>query len=222
VDVVSAFDACLHSVWLLPVLAVMIAADGPAPVLPSETLLVSALAAAFGTGDVVGVVGLLTAALIGSIVGDLLIFGLGRSSHRFLPRAAHAECSLSRWARANLFRRPVVVLVGARMLPAGRLVGSAAAGRVGLPVRRYLPGSLASSTVWCLYMLSIGLLLGPFVGGNPLMSLAAGAVMAVVTAGGFALAQRVRTALRTRAARPAAAPATVPTGVLEPLPAPAR
>ena len=29
-DVVSAFDACLHSVWLLPVLAVMIAADGPA------------------------------------------------------------------------------------------------------------------------------------------------------------------------------------------------
>lgn len=216
-DIVSAFDACLHSVWLLPVLAVMIAADGPAPVLPSETLLMSALAAAFGIGDVAGIVGLVIAALIGSIVGDLLIFGLGRSSNRFLPRAAHAEGTLSRWARANLFRRPLVVLVGARMLPAGRLVGSAAAGRVSLPLRTFVPGSLASSTVWCFYMLTIGLLLGPIVGGNPLMSLAAGAVMAVVTAGGFALAQRVRTALRARAARPAA---LVPSP--EPVPAPAR
>jgi len=41
-------------------------------------------------------------------------------------------------------------------------------------------------------MLAIGMALGPIVGGNPLLSLAAGAVMAVVTAGGFALVQRLR------------------------------
>lgn len=216
-DIVSAFDACLHSVWLLPVLAVMIAIDGPAPVLPSETLLMSAMAAAFGIGDVAGIVGLLVAALIGSVVGDLVVFGLGRSSHRFLPRAAHAECTLSRWARANLFRRPVVVLVGARMLPGGRLVGSAAAGRVSLPLRRFLPGSLASSTVWCLYMLAIGLVLGPIVGSNPLMVLGAGVVMAVVTAGGFAIGQRVWTVMRARSVQ-----RTAPILTPEPVPAPAR
>ena len=56
VDLVRLFDACLHSLWLLPVLAVMIAADGPVPVLPSETILMCAAAAAFGIHDVRGIV----------------------------------------------------------------------------------------------------------------------------------------------------------------------
>jgi membrane-associated protein len=199
VDLVRLFDVCLHSLWLLPVLAVMIAADGPVPVLPSETLLMSAAAAAFGVGDVRGIVGLFVAALVGSVAGDLLVFALGRSSNRLLPAAAHAECGLAHWVRAKLLHRPVVALVGARMLPAGRLISTAAAGRVGLPMQTFLRGSLASSAVWSVYMLTVGMLLGPIVGGNPVLSLAAGVVMAVLTAGGFALVTRLR-ARRRRAA----------------------
>jgi len=198
VDLVRLFDACLHSLWLLPVLAVMIAADGPVPVLPSETILMSAAAAAFGIHDVRGTVGLFVAALVGSIAGDLLAFWLGRSSNRLLPAAAHADCGLGHWVRANLFHRPVVALVGARLLPGGRLVSTAAAGRVGLPLRRFLPGSLVSSAVWSVYMLAVGMLLGPMVGGNPFLSLAAGVVMAVLTAGGFAVIQRLRARRRSR------------------------
>jgi membrane-associated protein len=220
VDLVRLFDTCLHSLWLLPVLAIMIAADGPVPVLPSETLLMSAVAAAFGVGDVRAIVGLFAAALVGSVAGDLLVFALGRSSNRFLPAAAHAECGLGHWVRANLLHRPVVALVGARMLPAGRLISTAAAGRVGLPVSAFLLGSVASSAVWSVYMLTIGMLLGPIVGGNPFLSLAAGVVMAVVTAGGFALVSRLR-ARRRRAAPavPVAAPPAAP--VLSPEPVPA-
>ncbi len=210
-DLVRLFEVCLHSVWLLPVLVVMIGVDGPLPVLPSETILMSAAASAFGTDDVQGAVGLLAAALAGSVAGDLLTFWLGRSSNRLLPAAAHAEGGLSGWVRANLHHRPVVALVGARLVPGGRLVSTAAAGRVGLPLHRFLPGSVASSAVWSLYMLGISMLLGPIVGGNPLLSLAAGLVMAVLTAGAFALVQRLR-ARRRRAARPA---------VLVPEPAPA-
>jgi membrane-associated protein len=217
VDIVRLFDICLHSLWLLPVLAVMIAADGPVPVLPSETLLMSAAAAAFGIGDARGIVGLFAAALLGSVVGDGVAFWLGRSSNRLLPAAAQAESALTRWVRANLHRRPVVALVGARLLPGGRLVSTAASGRVGLPVRRFLPGSLASSAVWSVYMLLIGMLLGPIVGGNPFLSLAAGAVMAVLTAGGFALVQRVRAwrrpALPAVAEGPVAAPRAAVPGV---------
>jgi membrane protein DedA with SNARE-associated domain len=202
VEFIAAFDVVLHSVWLLPVLVVLIAIDAPFPVLPSETLLMSAAAAAFGVGDFVAVAGLFVAALIGSALGDLVNFGLGRSSNRLLP--AHAECGLSRWVRANLLHRPGVVLVGARFLPGGRLVSTAAAGRVGLPLLRFLPSTIASSAVWSLYMLVVGLLLGPIVGDDPLLSLAAGAVIAVLTAGGFALAQRIRA--RVRPAPAAAAP----------------
>jgi len=216
VDLVRLFDLCLHSLWLLPVLAVMIAADGPMPVLPSETILMSAAAAAFGVHDPREIVGLFAASLVGSVAGDLLVFALGRSSNRFLPASAHAETGLAHWVRANMLSRPVVALVGARMLPGGRLVSTAAAGRVGLPLPTFVKGSVASSTLWSVYMLSISMMLGPIVGGNPLLSLAAGIVMAVVTAGGFAVVQRVRA--RRRAAVPAA-PATDATGAVPAAPA---
>jgi len=224
VDIVRLFDICLHSLWLLPVLAVMIAADGPVPVLPSETLLMSAAAAAFGIGDVRGIVGLFAAALVGSVAGDGVAFWLGRSSNRLLPAAAETESALTRWVRGNLHRRHVVVLVGARLLPGGRLVSTAASGRLGLPVRRFLPGSLASSAVWSVYMLLIGLLLGPIVGGNPFLSLGAGVVMAVLTAGGFALVQRVRARRRSLvlavvAPRVVAGPAVTPVASAEAVPA---
>lgn len=195
----------LHSPWLLPVLVALIAIDGPVPMLPSETVLMSAAAAAFGAHDVLGVVGLFAAALAGSVLGDLAVFGLGRSSNRVLPRAAGAESGLAAWVKANLFRRPVVALVGARFVPGGRLVSTAAAGRLGLPLRRLLVGSAVSSGLWSVYMLVIGFAVGPITGGNPLMCVAAGAVMAVVTAGAYAVASRIRARiLRRRSASVAA------------------
>ena len=57
----------------------MIAADGPVPVLPSETILMSAAAAAFGIHDVRGIIGLFAAAVVGSVAGDLFVFLLGRT-----------------------------------------------------------------------------------------------------------------------------------------------
>ncbi|MHA6795892.1 DedA family protein [Pseudonocardia bannensis] len=199
-DLVAAFDTVLHSVWLLPVLALLIAVDAPFPVLPSETLLMSAAAAAFGVGDMPAIAGLFLAALIGSLFGDLITFGLGRSSHRVLRGVTDSECGLSAWVRRNLFRRPEVALIGARFMPGGRLISTAAAGRVRLPLSRFLPGSLASSALWSIYMLVVGLLLGPIVGGNPLLSLAAGLVMAGLTAGGFEIGRRLRARRRATAA----------------------
>lgn len=195
----------LHSAWLLPVLTVLIAIDGPVPMLPSETLLMSAAASAFGSYDAVGILGLFAAALAGSVLGDLAVFGMGRSSTRVLPRAAEAETGLAAWVRSNMFRRPVVALVGARFVPGGRLVSTAAAGRLGLPLRRLLAGSVVSSALWSVYMLVIGLAVGPMTGGNPLLCIVAGAVMAVLTAGAYAVGSRIRTAvLRRRSPAPAA------------------
>lgn len=191
-DVMSFCEAALHSVWLLPALAVMIGADGPFPVLPSETLLMSASASAFGRRDGLAVAGLFVAALVGSVLGDLLVFGLGRSSHRLLTRTVDADHGLSLWVRRHLVLRPGVALIGARFVPGGRLLSTAAAGRFGLSLRRFLPWSVASSAAWSCYMLAVGMALGPLTGGNPLLSLLAGLVMAVVTAAAFAIVTRVR------------------------------
>lgn len=195
--VIAAFDAVLHSVWLLPVLVVLIALDGPFPVLPSETLLMSAAAAAFGTHDLAAVVGLFVASILGSVLGDVLVYSLGRSSNRIL-RGAEKNCGIGAWVRRNLHSRPEVSLVGARLVPGGRLVSTAAAGRVRLPLRRFLPATTASSAVWSLYMLLVGLALGPMTRGNPLLCLAAGIAMAILTGGGFELVRRIRGVVRRR------------------------
>jgi membrane-associated protein len=201
VDLMSGYGAFLHSHWMLPLLSAMIAIDAPFPVLPSETLLMSASALAFGEHRMLAVIALFVAALIGSAAGDLVTYGLGRSSHRVLSRSLDAGCGVSDWVTKHLHLRPGIALIGARFLPGGRLISTAAAGRYGLPLRRFLPWSLASSVAWSLYMLAVGLLLGPLTGGSPLLSLLAGAVMAALTAGLFGVARRIRGRRRSPATR---------------------
>jgi membrane protein DedA with SNARE-associated domain len=79
------------------------------------------------------------------------------------------------------------------MVPGGRLVSCAASGRFGLALRRFLPWSAVSSVVWSCYMLLVGLALGPVTGDSPLLCLAAGVGMALLTGGLFALVQWLRT-----------------------------
>jgi membrane-associated protein len=191
-DVLTVCDAVLRSSWLLPILVVMIAVDAPFPVLPSETILMSAATTAFGGGDAGMVFGLFVAALAGSVLGDAVVFWLGRCSHKLLSRTVDTECEVSAWVRRHMLRSPGIALVGARFVPGGRLVSTAAAGRFGLPVRRFLPWSIASSAAWSVYMLLIGLALGPVTGGDPLLSLFAGVGMAVLTAVGFAVMSKLR------------------------------
>jgi membrane-associated protein len=189
-DIVSGYGMLLHSVWLLPLLVVLITVDGPLPVLPSETLLMSATAVAAGTRNLPVLVALFLVAVLGSALGDLLVFGLGRGSSRLLRRTTGYECA--RWVRRHVVHRPGVALVGARFLPGGRLISTAAAGRFGLALPRFLRWSFASSTAWATYVLGIGLLLGPLTGGEPMLSLLAGGVIALLTAAGFAVARQVR------------------------------
>ncbi len=200
-DVVAGLTAAVQSGWVLPALPLMIAIDGPFPVLPSETVLMTAVALAFGARDAWMLVALFAVAVLGSVLGDLAVYGLGRSSHRLVSGAA--DSGLAAWMRRHLLARPGAALIGARFVPGGRLVSTAAAGRFGLPVRVFLPWSLASSVAWATYMLGIGRAIQPFTGGNPLLCLLAGGVVAVVTGGLFALARRL---VRGSAARSAAGP----------------
>jgi membrane protein DedA with SNARE-associated domain len=89
-------------------------------------------------------------------------------------------------------RRPAVTIVGARFVPAGRLVSTTAAGRYGLSLRRFLPCSVVSSALWAGYIMGVGLLLGPLTAGDPVRGLIAGIVLGGLTAGAFTLVDRLR------------------------------
>jgi membrane-associated protein len=183
--------ALLHSVYLLPVLLGMVVLDAPFPMVPSEAALMSAYGLAFGAHDWFLVAGLYVAAFTGAVLGDLLMWRLGRGSRR-MP----AENALTRWVAENIERRPGAVIVGARFLPGGRLVSTLAAGRYGMPVARFLPWSLLTSSAWALYMLLMGLVLAPLIGGDPLRGLVAGLAMAALVGGLVALVRRLRDGLR--------------------------
>lgn len=197
-DVVAGLTAVVHSGWLLPALPLMIAVDAPFPVFPSETLLMTAVAMAFTEHDTAMLFALFAVAVLGSAVGDLVVYGLGRSSHRLVHGSA--EGGLAAWMRRHLLARPGAALVGARFVPGGRLISTAAAGRFGLPVRLFLPWSLVSSAVWAGYMVGVGRVIEPMTGGNPLLCVLAGTVLAVLSGGLFALGRRI---VRLRRAAPA-------------------
>jgi membrane-associated protein len=188
----------LHTGWLVPVLALLVTLDGPFPVVPSEPLLMTASAVAIGSNDVPMTLGLLAAALVGSVAGDHLMFALGRTSRRV---AVPGDGGVGRWVRRNIAGRPAVTIVGARFVPGGRLLSTTAAGRYGLGLRRFLPCSLASSALWACYMMTVGLLLGPLTAGDPVRGLVAGILMGAVTGGTFALVSGLRA--RRAAARSA-------------------
>lgn len=207
-DVVAVLQAVVHSAWLLPVLVLMIAIDGPVPMLPSETLLMTAAAVAFTDGDVPLLAGLFVAAVVGSLAGDLLLHALGRTSNRLI--AGPSEGSGSGWVRRHVLTRPGTVLVGARFVPGGRLVSTAAAGRFGLPLRRFVPWSAASSAAWAAYMLVVGRVLEPITGGNPLLCVLGAGVLAVLTAGAFAVVRRIVRGRSGRARTDRPAPAEAP------------
>ena len=179
----------LHTGWLVPVLALLVTLDGPFPVVPSEPLLMTASAVAIGAQDVPLALALLAAAFAGSVAGDHLLFALGRTSRRV---SAPREGGIAGWVRRNVAHRPAATIVGARFVPGGRLVSTTAAGRYGVGLRRFLPCSLASSALWSVYIMGVGLLLGPFTDGDPLRGLVAGVAMGVLTGGTFALIDRLR------------------------------
>lgn len=208
-DVATVCATVVHSPWLPLALVVLVAADGPFPMVPSETILMTAYATAFGTGNLLVVGELAAAALLGCLLGDLIVYTFGRSTTRLLARHVDRAGPVAARVSTTMLHRPVVALVAARFVPSGRLLSTAIAGRVGVPLRRFVPGSLTSSSLWGAYMMVAGLLLGPVVGDNPLIGLAVGAGMAVVTGSAFGTVCKVRSARKASAAPAPAAPEPV-------------
>lgn len=185
----------LDSPWLLPLLTLAVICDGPMPFLPSEPVLFSATASALADGDRWRLAGLFGATLLGSLLGDGLLYGAGRSSHSVL-RGPRRDDGVGAWVRRHLHRRPILALVAARLVPGGRLASVSAAGRVRLPLSAFLPATLLGSFVWTSWMTGIGMLVGPFTRGDPLLSVLAGLLLAVLVAGTAGVARRIVRARR--------------------------
>lgn len=167
------------------------------PLAPTEAVLIGAgvLAAA---GEVPLYLVVLIAA-VGCLASDLINFGAGRrlgmKALAKVNRNSRARAMVV-WTADQLAARGETVLIAARFLPAGGIVGALLTGALRWPLRRFLPVAAAGSALWSLYPATVG-----YVGGQLVeevwlaMLLSVGAATVISIPIGMAI--RARNASRT-------------------------
>jgi membrane protein DedA with SNARE-associated domain len=197
IDTVNAFIAAVVSTpWVPIVIVLAVLIDAFFPLVPSESMVIAAAAAAVSVGQP-NIALVVACAAAGAIAGDNLTFAIGRGvgSDRFAwmrrPRIRAALHSAGR----GVARRPAVFLMSARYVPVGRVAVNLVAGASGFPRRRFFLLSVLAGASWAGYSVAIGLAAGHLLHGNALLG------MLVGIAGGLASGVIVDQAMRLVARR---------------------
>jgi membrane-associated protein len=149
------------SVWTYAMVAAVSAIDAVFPVVPADAAVVTAaVLAAQGSLSIV-LVG--AAGLVGATAGDNVSYFLGaklgsRAARRMF-RGEEARRRLD-WARDQVGRRGVTLVVAARFVPGGRTATTFAAGTLDLRWRRFLIADFVGAFGWAALTSMIGYLGG--------------------------------------------------------------
>jgi membrane-associated protein len=178
--IMEVLETAVTSPWFYVALFAVAAVDGFFPVVPSESMVITAgVYAASGRPDLTLVVVL---AALGAFTGDHVSYLVGRRAGGRLVRGLrpgtrrHAAFG---WARATMAERGGLILVVARYVPGGRTAVTLTMGAVGYPLRSFSLFAAVAAVSWGLY----GALLG-YVGGvafedDPLKGVAVGLGLAL-------------------------------------------
>jgi membrane protein DedA with SNARE-associated domain len=202
----SLVDLASASAWTYVVVFAFAALDAVAPIVPSETLVVSSAALAASGRLSLAIV--LLAAAVGALLGDNVAYLLGRLLSARLRRWLAASPSRKKRttdAERQLRTRGPTIIVVSRFIPGGRTATMFAAGMLEMDWRRFAVLDLAAATVWALYGGSIGFFGGAAFEDEPLVgvafALALAALLGVAIEAGRRLRRRRRSSPARRARR---------------------
>jgi membrane-associated protein len=192
-------DGLAASPWLLPALFGLVVGDAFLVILPSETAVV-ALGALSATTDAPSVGAIVPVAAAGAVVGDALCYLIGRriGLDRWRWQREGRVATAHERVRVGVHRRTAVLVFTARYVPFARIAVNLAAGAGRVPLRRYLPLSLAAGIAWAGYNVAIGAIVGSIVRDTPLVAVAVSIPIAIVI--GLVIDRSVAS-LDTRASR---------------------
>ncbi len=155
----SLVELLTGSPWTYVAVLGSIAGSAVFPLLPSESMIVTAGVLA-GTGELQLPLVMLAGA-IGAFLGDTAGYWLGRGAGqraiRLVVRGEKGRRSLQ-WAERALTRRGGPLVVVGRFIPGGRTAVSVAAGALTYPWPRYAVFAGIGSVAWALYGSLIGFL----------------------------------------------------------------
>lgn len=185
------------SPWLVVVLFAVTVIDGFFPPVPSEAVLVAAIAATTATGASPTIALLCIVAAIGALVGDNIAYSIGRAVGTTRFRWMRGQRVSAAFTRAGhgLSDRGAPLILGARYVPVGRVAVNMSAGALRFPWRRFLPLSAIAAASWAIYSTLIGLVAGRWLAGQPLLSSVIGVGFAVMIG---VIIDRISTTRRTR------------------------
>jgi membrane protein DedA with SNARE-associated domain len=182
--ILNLLDGAMTSPWIYAALFALAAIDGFLPLVPSETLAISAgVYAAAGDTTLVAVI---AAAALGAFAGDHISYLTGR---RFGRRLVDGAAPGSRraagfgWARGQLAERGGSILIVCRYIPGARTATTLTAGAVGHRLRSFSTFDAIAALSWGAYTALVGYVGGTAFEDNPLMGVGVGLGIALGLAG---------------------------------------
>lgn len=170
-----AHDA-MASPWIYAVIFAVSALDAFFPIVPSETLVITA--GVFSASSGAPSIGLIILfAAVGAFIGDHISYAIGRFVGRpILDRAKPGSKRRQAfdWAAAALLERGGLVLVVARYIPGGRTAITLTMGALHYPLKNFAFFDTIAAVSWGFYSGLIGFIGGAAFEENPLMGLLLG------------------------------------------------
>ena len=179
--------------WAYGIVFLLAVLDALLPVVPSETVVITAgVVAAAGGLDLTLIV---AAAACGAFAGDNAAFFIGRrfggrATDRFF-RGEKARKSV-KWAESQLAERGGELIVVARFIPGGRTAVTLSAGTLGFPWRRFAAFDAAAALIWAGYATLLGYFGGKTFEGAAWKGLLMALGIAFVLAGATEAVRRYR------------------------------
>ena len=152
------FEQWVTSDWAYLAIFAVAAIDAFFPLVPSETVVITAGVLA-GAGDLSLPLVILCAAS-GAIVGDNISYGLGSwLGEHTVKRVFRGEKSHKgfEWAERQLAERGTYLIVVARFIPGGRTATTFSAGYIhSFPYRKFLAADILAGAIWGSYAACLG------------------------------------------------------------------
>ena len=200
-SILALAETLMASPWLLLLVLVLAAFDSLVPMVPAETVVLTA--GTFAVSGNPSAALLVVAGWAGALLGDVLAHHVGRGAGPLTRRLRGRRIAgaVIGTTEAALRRRGAVIILGARFVPGMRTAVNLTAGATGMPRRTFVLFSSLASLAWSLYYVGIGMLGGLAFAENPLLGVALGIGLALALGAVLELARRMR-ARRAAATEP--------------------
>ena len=172
--------------WSYPLIFAVSMIDAFFPVVPSESVVITAGNLA-SSGDL-WLLGVIAAAAGGAIVGDNISYAIGKYAGEHTVKRLFRSDKARRgfeWAEQQLERRGFYIIVIARFIPGGRTAVTFSSGYThAMPWRRFIVADVCAGLIWGTYAAMLGYIGGKTFEDQPWKGLFLGFLIAIGVAFG--------------------------------------